>query len=282
MHRFETGHGLEPDVAVAHGQVGRFDERVAQRPGQEPVLEVGLAERTRREDHDARVVDARGSDLGERQAERGEPGSKRFDAAGAHELRVGRRQDLAVLQRVARARRCLCPVHEHRERAVGHASDVGGVQHQVASAARWDADAGSQVVPMADDRIDRQQAGTQQPLLPEDVGEHGLEDPGALHQCPPDRRPLGPLHHHGDRIEAPAPVVAAVHLERCAVAVQPTLDPRGVPLQRVHPRREQVGVHPAPDGSDRAGVVHHLVAAVRGWDVEGRRTQVEQAHRRRP
>ena len=51
MHPPPALQGLEPDMAVAHHQIGPLDQRKIQVAGQQRVPEVGIVVRTRGEQH---------------------------------------------------------------------------------------------------------------------------------------------------------------------------------------------------------------------------------------
>ena len=173
---------------------------------------------------------------------------------------IGRGQHLAVLQRVAGARRRLGAVRDHREGAVGQPGDVGCVRapgvgrrpvarrcraagSRGGSRSRRSATARSAA---AAARRRRRRARLRAPCA-------------RCARARPSAGPLGAFDDHRHRVEAPAPVVAAVHLERGAVAVQPSLDPWRRPGPA--PRRR------IPAGSSGPGSTR---AAPRRWDPPSR------------
>ena len=262
MHRFEPGDRLQPHVAVADGEVVGLDEGVPQRAGEEAVLEVRLVQGSGGQDDDPGIVHTGRGHLGECPAERGEPRPERFGAAAPQQVGIAGRDDLSVLERVPEARRCLGPVRDHREAAVRAAADICRVQRQVAASAGWHTDAGPQVVAVADDRVDRQDARAQQTLIAEHVCEQQFEHLRTLRERTAEPRPLGPFDHHRDRVERPVLAVGSVQMEHRAVAVQLALDARRVPAECVRAPSQQRLVHTPPRRADhcRQGRPSHRAA----------------------
>ena len=134
----QAGNGADEDAVVAHAQVFAFDQKEPEITREISVLEIGFAQRSRRQQADVRVVLAgEGGELGlEGLKERGDA----FDARGAIDFRDGARQRQAVLDRVAGAGGRLGAVAEHPPASVGAAPDIDGIKAQMRAAGRGDTD----------------------------------------------------------------------------------------------------------------------------------------------
>ena len=127
---FEPAERAQPHAPVAHREVGGFDQRVAEIRGEVRVLEGGLAPRTGAEQHDPGIIGARRRQFLQRRPQHAEERGQPVDLRVAVQAREHPRDDDAVLERVARARRCLGVVGEHGAAtgAVAGEVDRGGEQ----------------------------------------------------------------------------------------------------------------------------------------------------------
>ena len=189
------------DLVVAHGEVGALDEEQAEIARQVGMLEIGLAERARREQADARVG-ALGK-RGKAGAERLEEGRQALDVHAPVEFGEGARQCVPVFERIAGPGRRLRAVAEHPPAAVGPAADVGGIELEVAAARRLDAVKRAEELAAAGDHRRRQRAFGDQAAGPVDVGKHGLQKLGALRDAGSDLLPLALGDDEGDVRERP-------------------------------------------------------------------------------
>ncbi len=103
----------------------------------------------------------------------------------------GARQREPVLERVAGAGGRLRAVAEHPPAAVGAAPEIDRVEAQMRAARRRDADQRPQEFRIAGDQRGGQAALGHQPGGPVDVGEHGLEQLGALDEAGLEPLPFG-------------------------------------------------------------------------------------------
>ena len=87
VHPTQAGQVLQPDTAVAHHQVGAFDQRKSQVARQIGVLEIGFVVGPRGQQHDQRRAIALRRVLRQRVAQRGEEAGQVLDAQVAELFR---------------------------------------------------------------------------------------------------------------------------------------------------------------------------------------------------
>ena len=134
VHRLQAGQRLQIDAVVAHRQVGAFDQRKAPVAGQEGVLEIGLVVRSRRQQHDARIVALAGAEQ-QRVALDVEEARQLAHVALAEDVGQDARAHQPVFQRVADAGGRLRAIGDHPPAAIGRARQVRGVGVQIDAAA---------------------------------------------------------------------------------------------------------------------------------------------------
>ncbi len=125
------------------------------------------------------------------------------DGFGMHLL-----EDLAVLERVARARGRLRAIGQQPPAPVGRARQVRGVHVQPGAVERPQALAGPQVVRVAERQLGRHVTFGQQALRTVQVGEQRVQQPRALRDAGLDDLPLGGRQHEGQRVQGPGPIRA--------------------------------------------------------------------------
>ncbi|MNZ74402.1 hypothetical protein D3C78_928500 [compost metagenome] len=155
VHALQPAEGLQVDGAVAHGQVAALDQRIAELARQVEVLEVGLVEAPRgQQHHQRRLAVAR------RLARQGvlqgaEVAGQVLHAQVAVQLGKGARDDLPVLQRIAGAGRRLGAVGGDPPAAVRRPRQVHRIQVQEGAARRLHALAGPEEVVVAEHQLGR-------------------------------------------------------------------------------------------------------------------------------
>ena len=194
---------FQEHAVVAHREIAALDQRVAEVAGEKGVFEIGLVIRTRRQQHDARILTLLGHQPFQRVAialkEIREPADVRFaEHVGQHA-----RGHQPVFERVARARRRLRAIREHPPLPVGRARQIGCVGVQVNASRRLDPPARPQKRRIRKHQFGGQQPFAQQALLPVQIGKNQVEQRRSLDDACLDGLPLGRLHHQRDRIERP-------------------------------------------------------------------------------
>ena len=133
VDRLRRGQRALPDTAAAHGQVVALDQRIAEIAREIRVLEVGLVERARREDHDPRLPARRsGGDGRQALAQRAEEHRHAVHARIAEQRGQDARDHHPVLERVACARGRLGTIAQHDHPPVRRAGEVGRVEDELA------------------------------------------------------------------------------------------------------------------------------------------------------
>ena len=236
VHRAQAGQGLDRDLAIARHQVAAFDQRHAEHAREVDMLEIGRRQRARRQHRHVGLRHA-GRRHGEQRIvpavdERPEV-AHRDRAEG---LGQASRQHAAHLDGIADARRHLGVVGQHVPAAVAQSHQVDGVVGEVAGRRLAVGDAaGPLEMPVGVDQHRRQQLVLQQRLRAVDVGQHGVEQAGALDDAAFDLRPFVGRDHEGQRVERPARRAAVVQqvdrgarfLELAARALDALAQPAG-------------------------------------------------------
>ena len=203
VHPLEGAQRPHPQPAFADHQVGTLHEGEAQHRRQVGLIERGLGVDTRAEHHHHRVlgrfrggVDQRQPQrLGERRGRaRPDPFVDIGDGVGDHP---------AVGQRVAGARRGLCPVRVDQETAVGGPADVTTVHEQLMSTGVLDAAGGPDVAGMTEQQLGRQDPAGDRPARTIQIGQDGVEQPGALHHTGLQRLPVRRRQQQRDTVQMP-------------------------------------------------------------------------------
>jgi len=197
----QTGDGAHIGLAVAHHQIIALDQQETQVAGQVRLFEIGLAERARRQQADARVRPVRRGR--QASAEVGEERRQPLDVHGVVEIGEGAREHHAVLQRVAGAGRGLGAVVEHPPATVRAAPQIGGVKVHRPSAGQGDTAHGAHEVVAAGDRRGGQMSLADQPRLAIEVVQHRLEQGRALGHAGGDARPFRLAEDQRQRAERP-------------------------------------------------------------------------------
>ncbi|MCY1413305.1 hypothetical protein D9M71_287330 [compost metagenome] len=190
MDALQAAQGLEVEGGVAHRQVMALHQRETELAREVEVLEIGLVEAPRRQQHhQGRLAIAGGlADQGFLQG--AEVAGQVLHPQVAVELGQGAGDDLPVLQGVAGAGGRLGAVGQHMPATVGVAGQVHRVAVQEDAAGRLDALAGPEEVGMAEDQLAGQEPLGQQLLLAVKVGQHGVEQARALRHAGGDGLPL--------------------------------------------------------------------------------------------
>ena len=127
VHPLQPRQRLQPDAAIAHGEVVAFDQGEAEIAREVRVLEIGFVVRSRGQQHDqGRFVVVR-RPVREAIAQRREETRKVLHLEIAEQVREHARDDEPVLQRIARARGRLGAVRHHPPLPVGRSREVCGV-----------------------------------------------------------------------------------------------------------------------------------------------------------
>ena len=117
-------------------------------------------------------------------------------------------EDFAILECVARARRCLGAIREQPPAAIRRARQVRGIHIQPGAVGGPQVVAGPEVVRMAERQFGRDMPFGQQPLPPIEVGQHRVEQPRTLRDARFDCLPLRGRQYERQRIQRPGPVGA--------------------------------------------------------------------------
>jgi hypothetical protein len=211
VHRPQAGQGLDRDGAVARHQVTALDQRHAEHARQIDVLEVGRRQRTRRQHRHVGLRHARRRHGEQRIVPAVDERPEMAHRDGAESLGQASRQHAAHFDGIADARRHLGVVGQHVPAAVAEPHQVDGVVGEVAGRRLAVGDAaGSLEMPVGVDQHRRQQMILEQRLRAVDVGQHGVEQAGALDDAAFDLGPFVGRDHEGQRIERPARRTAVV------------------------------------------------------------------------
>ncbi|MCY1512066.1 hypothetical protein D9M68_465130 [compost metagenome] len=202
----QAAQGLEVEGGVAHRQVMALHQREAELAREVEVLEIGLVEAPRRQQHhQGRLAIAGGlADQGFLQG--AEVAGQVLHPQVAVELGQRAGDDLPVLQGVAGAGGRLGAVGQHVPAAVGVAGQVHRVAVQEDAAGRLHTLAGPEEVGMAEDQFAGQQPLGQQLLLAIQVGQHGVEQARALRHAGGDGLPFLGREQVGQQVQFPGAV----------------------------------------------------------------------------
>ncbi len=256
----EPGDGADHDPAVLDGQILPLQQHEAEVAGDVGVLEVGVVERPRRQDGDARIRFV-GQAL-QRVAKGTEESGQAMDVGLGVEVGKDAARRHPVLQREARARGCLGAVAEHPPRAVRATADLEGDEVEVVNAAGGDADERAQPLAAAGDEPGGKVSVGHEPVRAIEVGHHRLEQIRSLDQAAGEDGRLFLLHEDGDMRERPGALArtlgAVLAIEDTGVA-QVLVAARKATLQV---RRGQIGEmvdEGPPDRADVAMGIEQLV-----------------------
>ena len=115
------------------------------------------------------------------------------------------RHHATVGQRVARARRRLRPVGVDLEAAVTRAAEITAVHEQLVSAGYLDTAGGTDVAGVREQQLRRKHAAGHRDTRAVQVGQHRVEQPGALQQTGFQDVPVGRRDHQRQRVQTPWP-----------------------------------------------------------------------------
>ena len=202
LQRSQRAH---PQLAVAHHQIRAFHQRKAQQGGQIRLIEGGLRVDARAEHHDHRVLGDVGCRVDQRQPQRLRERCRRPRRDPLVEVRNRVRDNASVGQRVARARRRLRPVGVDLKAAVRQPAEVTGVHEELVAPGDLDPVGGAHVTGVGEHQFRWQDAFGDQAARPVQVGEHGIEQPGPLHQPGLQHLPICRGDHDRQGVQAPGP-----------------------------------------------------------------------------
>ena len=117
-------------------------------------------------------------------------------------------EDLAILERVARAGGRLRAIREQPPAAIGRARQIRGVDVQPGAVGRPQVVAGPEVVRMSERQLGGHVALGEQPLRPVEIRQQRVQHARALRDARFDGLPLRGRQHERQRIERPGPVGA--------------------------------------------------------------------------
>ena len=179
-----------------------------------------------RQHDDARIFAARERDVAV--VDRLEEARELLDAVGDELVGQAVAQRDAVLEGIPAAHRRLAAVLENPPAAVRRAPDVGGVVVQAPAAAHRHAVAGPEELGIAEHQRRGQVSVQHQALLAVAVREHGVEQPGTLHQACLEAAPVLRRDQQRQRVEPPRPrgcIALPVDVVGEPVLVKDPLDP---------------------------------------------------------
>ncbi len=269
VDRHQAFERLQRDAVADHAQVAALHQQQAEVAGKIGMAEEIVVARARREQGNGRVgaigaTRERGLQLLE---ERRQP----LRAAGAEQVAGDVGVHHAVGERVADAGRRLGVRVDHAPAAVGAARQIGREELDVATG-RPEMLAWPQVGRIAEHQLMRNGAGRQQALRPVDIGEHRLEQPGALNQPALQLAPF--LRREDERHQVHPPRLrGAGRVGEQIVGDAGLAHPR---VQVLHARRPgrrvergQLFEKRQPLRPDRARCRHQLVEARHGRPIAG-------------
>ena len=200
---FPLAQPAEPDAALPHRQVAALEQGEAEQGGDEGLVERGLGVRARAEHHDPRVLHRGRGRLDESRPhgleERGQP----VQVRRVVELRHHPGDDTAVLHGEPRAGRGLGAVRHDLPAAARVAAEVDGDQEQPLGGQRPGAHDGTQVLGVVEHDRGRQVARREQPARAVEVGQHGVQQLGPLHDPGLEPRPVPVVEHERHGVQAP-------------------------------------------------------------------------------
>jgi hypothetical protein len=202
----ETSQGLEVDASVARGQVGPLRESRTEFSRKGGVLGVGLVEGTGRQEHHTRIIRPRrrtGAQVGGPCLEEATETPRRLDREG---FTHGACHRPTMMEGEGGAGRGLETIAHHPPPAIRTAREIGGVMlHEMTRRQRRPASACPQELRIAEDKPWRIAAFRQQCLGSMKIGEHAVEEQGALRDAPLDRAPFRSRKDQRYRVEDPGP-----------------------------------------------------------------------------
>ena len=207
VHGLQAFHRLEVEAFAAHGEVATLHQRQAEITRKVRVLEVGLAVGPGREQHHARVGVARhlGGTLLQRVEQQSVAAGDALHAQRREGLGELPRDDKPVVQNIAQAAGPLRALRHQPPTAVGAARQVEGGDEEALATRRRHADHGPQPARMAQQQGGWQQALVQQRLRAVEVGQHALQQLGALHHAGLDGGPVGGFDDQRQQLQRPGP-----------------------------------------------------------------------------
>ena len=205
VHPFEGAHGPHPQLAVAHHQIGALDQRKTQHAGQVGLVERRLGVDTGAEHDHHRLLGRFGGGVDERQPQRLRPrrGGTRADLLV--DVRDGVCDNAPVGERIAGTRGRLRPVGVDQELTRRRPADVASVQEQLVATRCRDAAGRPDVAGVGEQQLRRQHAAGDRAPQAVEVGQHGVQQPRALHQAGFQRVPVRGGDHQWQRVELPGP-----------------------------------------------------------------------------
>ncbi len=208
VHALQARERLQVDVVAAHGEVVPLDERQAEMTREVRVLEVRLVERAGRQHDGERRLVRRGW----RQQPIAQAGEERADERphliSPSELGKDARDDLPVLERIARTGRRLRAIAEHPPAPVGRAREIDGVDVQPRAAGRAARRGRPQEVRMTERQLRRNDALREQLLRAVEIGEQRIEQLRPLRDARLDPPPLARRNEERQEIERPRTIAA--------------------------------------------------------------------------
>jgi hypothetical protein len=161
VDRAQAFDRLQPDMAVAHGQVVALGQGVAQAGGQVGMLEIGLVGRAGGQDNDLGLVAGSACQMVQGCLDGFQPGREAGHGAFFEQFWKGACHDRTVLDGIASAGRCLATVGHHPDTAVRAACQIGGIEGQLAAVGGQGADQRPQEAGVAEHQVGRNQAALQ-------------------------------------------------------------------------------------------------------------------------
>lgn len=200
--------GFDKDLAVAHGEVAAFHEGEAEITAEVGVLEVGFVERTGGEQDDAGAFapDVIRGDAVEVIAEDAVEIGEALDLEIADVIRQGAGQDDAVFQDITGTGGSLGAVRKTPPTAIRPAGEVHGVKVQPGVFRGADPVAGELIAGIAQHDAWGQGPFLEQALGAVEIGQDGIEQPGALDQALFQGGPFVRGDDEGHGVEFPGPV----------------------------------------------------------------------------
>ncbi len=274
VHPLQAGECLQVYGVAANGEIRPLDEGDAELTRQVNVLEIRLVEGAGREDHRKRAGTAIGLTQQAR-AQLAEKSGNAADAQVADRLRQHLLDDFAIFEGISGTGGRLRAVREQPPFAIRSTREIGRIEVQPTAAGRGKTVTGPQKVGMAESQLGRDDSFGKQSLSAVEVGQQGVQCPGALRDTCLDDTPFLRTDHEGKRIERPGAIRAlriGVHVIADAVLDDQAtgeLDAAPRRIARV-PGSEAVDESP-PVRSDGSGGVEQLVVPACVRDVAGKR-----------
>ncbi len=273
MHPLQAGEGLEVQRGVAHGQVAAFHQGVAELARQVQVLEVALVETPGSQHHHQWRLAAGRRLAGQGVLQGTKEGGQVLHTKVTVQFGKGPRDDLPVLQGEAGTGRCLGAIGNYPPPTVRRAGQVHGIQVQIGAVGRLHALARPQKTVLPEHQLRRQQPFGQQVLRPVKVGQHLVEQAGALRHACGNALPFGRGQQIGQQVQLPGAIGAfriGINVVGDAVGLDLPAD-HGLALLQLHGRTApQLVQHRAPVRSNLAVAVEQLIVGSRVRRVTGK------------